>query len=252
MAGAAIIFKDNKDTNHPPEKPPTLTAAHFELMKDMEERRRQSQEDARQTIQLMLAAPDADSAAQFMLPGFDQTRGLPFPMFPGKEAKDFEFVNGERLPGTERFLSSFELAGSPPVMLMVEETAAGSRIHGAALDQQLNRRLENLLAKAGDGEGIFYLRVRPTPERQAADFDIRRPDLTTWVKVDAESAFPIDGPSAFIACIGPGSPALDVLERRLHDPAFRPAVVKLAWRQHRESGPFMELVEFVPNAWSRH
>ena len=252
MAGAAIIFKEGNDKSQPPVNPPTLTAAHFELMRDVEERRSQSMEDARQIIQLLLAAPDAASAEQVMLPGRDPDLRLPFPVFPGSEPRDFEFISGERLPGTERFLSLFEVAGAAPVMLMVEETAAGSRIHGAALDQQLNHRLETLLARPGEGEGVFYLRIRPTPAPQTADFDQKRADLADWVKVDAESAFPMEGPSAFLACIAPGSPALDVLERRLHDPGFRPAVARLAWRQHRESGPFLELVEFLPNSWSRH
>jgi hypothetical protein len=144
------------------------------------------------------------------------------------------------------------LASNPPLVLPVEETAFGARLHGLALAQQSGGLLAKFLASQGEGEGIFYVLLRPAPEPMAEELRGARPDLKPFELVAVEPAFPADGASGCLVCVDPTSEASAIFARRAHDPGLRPAVVKLAWRQHRESGNFVQLISFQPNAWSRH
>lgn len=140
----------------------------------------------------------------------------------------------------------------PPLVIPVEETAAGTRVHGQALAQQKSGRLGKFLATQGQGEEVFYVLLRPGPAPMAAELVRTRPDLQAFQLVAAEPAFPADGASGCLVCLPPGSEAAAIFAKRSHDSGLRPAVVKLAWRQHRESGNYIELVSFQPNSWSRH
>ncbi|MDB6070844.1 MAG: hypothetical protein JWL81_2015, partial [Verrucomicrobiales bacterium] len=101
-------------------------------------------------------------------------------------------------------------------------------------------------------EAVFYVLLRPAPAAMEAELLKARPDLKTYRLVGVEPAFPGDGATGCLVGIAPGSAAEGVFGKRAHDPGLRPAVVRLAWRQHRESGNYVELTGFLENAWSRH
>ena len=178
--------------------------------------------------------------------------GLEFPLFPSAGPPDFEFIQARRIPGTERFLSVFEIAADPPLVIPLEQTETGTRIHSQALLQQTGGHLKKFLATQGQNDEVFYVLLRPGPPPMVADYLQKRPDLKEFELVAAEPAFPSDGASSCLVCLGTNTPAAAAFSRRAHDPGLRPAVVQLGWRQHRESGTFVELLSFVPNAWSRH
>ena len=67
---------------------------------------------------------------------------------------------------------------------------------------------------------------------------------------DVRSAFPVEG-TPFIACFKPDSEAARQFTRRAHDDEWRSALVQVRWRRHREAGPYVELVKFLPGSWSR-
>lgn len=177
---------------------------------------------------------------------------MEFPMFAGSAPADFEFIQARRIPGTDRFLTLFELAADPPLVIPVEETADGSRMHGMAVAQQAGGKLGKFLASQGQGEAVFYVLLRPAPAAMEAEMLKARPDLQAYRLVGVEPAFPGDGATGCLVGIAPGSAAEAVFGKRAHDPGLRPAVVRLAWRQHRESGNYVELTGFLENAWSRH
>ncbi len=251
MGGAAVAFTQAKPESVPSGSP-ELSGPVVERMQQLDRQRDQAVQSARQTLQGLLAAVDAKSAGPLLLPGSTGTDGLVFPCFPGAGPDDFEFIQVRRIPGTERFLSLFEIVADPPLVIPVEETAAGTKVHGLALAQQQGGRLGKFLATQGQGEAVFYVLLRPGPAPMAAELVRSRPDLQSFQLVAAEPAFPADGASGCLVCLTPGSEAAAIFAKRSHDSGLRPAVVKLAWRQHRESGNYIELVSFQPNSWSRH
>ena len=251
MGGAALAFTQAKPESVPSVSP-ALSGLVVERMQQLDRQRDQAVQSARQTLQGLLAAVDAKSAGPLLLPGSTTVDGLVFPCFPGAGPDDFEFIQVRRIPGTERFLSLFEIVADPPLVIPVEETAAGTRVHGQALAQQKDGRLGKFLATQGQGEEVFYVLLRPGPAPMAAELVKTRPDLQAFQLVAAEPAFPADGASGCLVCLSPGSEAAAIFAKRSHDSGLRPAVVKLAWRQHRESGNYIELVSFQPNSWSRH
>ncbi len=251
MGGAALAFTQAKPESIPSGSP-ELSGLVVERMQQLDRQRDQAVQTARQTLQGLLAAGDAKSAEPLLLPGSPAADGLVFPCFPGAGPDAFEFIQVRRIPGTDRFLSLFEIVSAPPLVIPVEETAAGTRVHGLALAQQQGGRLGKFLATQGQGEEVFYVLLRPGPAPMAAELVRSRPDLQLFQLVAAEPAFPADGASGCLVCLTPGSEAAAIFAKRSHDSGLRPAVVKLAWRQHRESGNYIELLSFQPNSWSRH
>jgi hypothetical protein len=234
------------------QQPPELSKRVMERMQQMDTRRDQAVQEARQTLQALLGASDAKAAESLMVGSEKDGAGLPWPLFPGLVPQDMEFIQTRRIRDTERFLSMFEIASNPPVVIPVEQTAAGSRVHSLALTQQLEKRLGTFLSTQEHGGGVFYVLLRPAAAAMAAELIRTRPDLRDYILVSVESAFPADAAAGCLACLKPGSPAAAAFAHRAHDPGLRPAVVEMAWRQHREAGNYVELVSFVPNAWSRH
>ena len=251
LGGAALAFTEAKQ-NAVPVGSPELSGLVVERMQQLDRQRDQAVQSSRQTLQRLAGAVDAKSAGELMLPGSEGLAGLAFPCFPGAGPEDFEFIQARRIPGSERFLSLFEIVADPPLVVPVEETAAGTKVHGQALAQQMGSRLGKFLATQGQGEEVFYVLLRLGPAPMAAELLRTRPDLQAFQLVAVEPAFPADGASGCLVCLTPGSEAAAIFAKRSHDSGLRPAVVKLAWRQHRESGNYIELVSFQPNAWSRH
>ncbi len=251
LGGAALAFTQPK-ADALPQAPPELSALVLERMQQLDRQRDQAVQSARSSLSALLGAKDAVAADPFFLPGSLKPADFKFPLFPGSVPDDFEFIQARRIAGTDRFLSIFEMASDPPMVVPVEETPAGSRVHGGALAQQSLGRLGKFLASQGAGEAVFYVLLRPAPPPMAADLLKSRPDLKPFYLVAIEPAFPADGAAGCLVCLAPGSEAAEIFARRAHDSGLRPAVVTLAWRQHRESGNFVELAAFEPNAWSRH
>ena len=251
LGGAAVAFTQSKQDAVPP-GPPALSEMVMERMQQLDRQRDQAVQSARITLQGLLGAVDAKAAGDLMMPGSAEAEGLGYPCFTGAGPEDFEFIQARRIPGSERFLTLFEIVADPPMVIPVEETTVGTRVHGLALAQQLGGRLGKFLASQGQGEAIFYVLLRPAPAPMAAELLGPRPDLQAFELVALQSAFPADGAVPCVVCVAPDSEAAAIFAKRAHDPGLRPAVVQLAWRQHRESGNYLELVSFQPNAWSRH
>jgi len=235
-----------------PAAPPELSGQVVARMQQLDRQRDEAVSAARQCLRGLLGATDAATAAGFLMPETAGSPGLAFPGFSAAGPEDFEFIQARRIPGTERFLMTFELPADPPLVLPVEETPLGARVHGLALSQQKGGLLGKFLASQGQGEAVFYVLLRPAPPAMSADLLKSRPDLQGYQMVAVEPAFPADGTNGCLTALAPGTETSRIFARRAHDPGLRPAVVQLAWRQHRESGNFIELVSFQPNAWSRH
>ena len=248
MGGAALAFTQSKHDATPP-PPPELSKQVVERMQEVDRKRDLAVAEGRETVRRWVTAPAPDTVAALCLPGD------PTPLVPGgvgATPADFEFIQARRLPGTEQFLTLFEVLADPPLVAPVEQTPAGARLHGQAIRQQQEGTLATFLASQGRGEAVFYVLLRHGPATMTQELVRTRPDLGPFIHVAVEPAFPADGTSACLACLKPESEAAAIFAKRAHDPGLRPAVVKLAWRQHRESGNYIELVSFEPNAWSRH
>jgi hypothetical protein len=250
MGGAALAFTQSK-RGTPPAASPGLSGLVVERMQQLDQHRDQAVEEAKAAMQHWVTASDPAAMEDQCLPG-DPLPAVPGWAEPGKGPLDFEFIQARRIPGTERFLTMFEVLADPPLVVPVEETPAGARLHGRAMVQQQRGTLAKFLASQGQPESVFYVLLRPAPAPMARELVTSRPDLGDFIHVAVEPAFPADGTAACLACLQPGSEAAAIFAKRAHDPGLRPAVVRLAWRQHRESGNFVELVSFEPNAWSRH
>ncbi len=248
MGGAAVAFTQSKKTATPP-PPPELSHLVVERMQRLDRARDEAVVEARKTVAHWITGASPAAVEQWCL------AGDPVPATPGAAEDappDFEFIQARRLPGTERFLTLFEVLVDPPVVVPVEQTPAGPRLHGRAIAQQQGGLLAKFLASQGQGEAVFYAMVRPGPAPMREELVRTRPDLAKFIFVGVEPAFPADGATGCLACLAPGSPAAAIFAKRSHDPGLRPAVIKLAWRQHREAGNYVELAAFEPNAWSRH
>lgn len=252
--GAAVAFTQSKRASTPLASP-ELSRQVMERMEQTGRQRDLAVQQAREVMQHWLTAVEPASVDPWCLPGD------PAPAIPGlgvgtAETRtgiaDYEFIQARRIPGTERFLTTFEVLADPPMVVPVEGTPAGPRLHGRAIVQQQSGSLAKFLASQGHGEAVFYVLLRPGPASMTDELTRARPDLKPFLHVAVEPAFPADGASACLACMAPESEAAAIFAKRAHDPGLRPAVVKLAWRQHRESGNYVQLVSFEPNAWSRH
>ena len=250
MGGAAVAFTQSKRVSTP-SAPQELSRQVMERMERMDQQRDHAVQEAGETMRHWVTAGDAASLENWCLPG-DPLPAIPVLPGVGMAPLDFEFIQARRIPGTERFLTMFEVLSDPPMVVPVEQTPAGPRLHGRAIVQQQTAALTKFLATQGQGEAVFYVLLRPGPAPMAEALVKSRPDLGKFFHIAVEPAFPADGASACLACLVPDSPAAAIFAKRAHDPGLRPAVVKLAWRQHRESGNYVELVSFEPNAWSRH
>lgn len=248
VGGAALIYPQTRPGAASPELSPRV----LDRMQQSDRQREAAVQSARSTLEALLGAAQAEAAADLLMPGSAAGPGMSFPCFPGVEPDDFELIQARRIPGAGRFLTLFEIAANPPLVVPVEQTAAGSRVHGLALAQQRGGLLGKFLGSPGAGEGVFYVLLRPASPAQAAQLPQSGVDWQDFQAVALEPAFPADGAAPCVVCLAPNSPAREVFAARSEDPSLRPAVVRLAWRQHRDGGNFVELLAFVPNAWSRH
>ena len=248
MAGAALAFTQSKKASTPP-LPPELSRLVVERMQKLDSQRDEAVAEAKGVVRHWITATEPAALQSWCL------TGDPVPDVLGTAGgapADFEFIQARRLPGTEQFLTLFEVLADPPLVVPVEQTPAGPRLHGRAIAQQQGGLLAKFLASQGSGEAVFYALLRPGPAPMKEELLRSRPDLAPFLMVGVEPAFPADGSSGCLACLAPDLEAARIFAKRAHDPNLRPAVVKLAWRQHRESGNYVELVDFEPNAWSRH
>ena len=135
-------------------------------------------------------------------------------------------------------------------VFVVEQTECGPRLHAGAITQQSAGLFQKFQASRGEGEATLYAEVRGTVPKDERDYRASRPDLAAYHFADVRSAFPSGGVQAFIACFKPDSETARCFARRAHDVSWRPALVHVRWQRHREAGPFVELVNFIPGAWS--
>lgn len=250
VGGAALVFTEKQSSV--PVTPPELSDQVVQRMQQLDQRRAAAIASSNQTLKNLLAAQNRSAAESSLMPGIAESPELTFPLFPQAPPTGFEFIQARRIPATERFLMTFEMAANPPLVLLVEETGQGTRVHGQALTQQLGGRFGKFLASQGQGEATFYVLLRPARPPMTEELLQSRPDLQKYSMVSVEPAFPADGANGCLVAMTEGSEAAKIFARRSHDTSLRPAVVQLAWRQHRESGGFIELVGFQPNAWSRY
>lgn len=250
VGAAALVFTQKQSSV--PVPPPELSGQVVQRMQQLDQRRDAAVASSKQTLKNLLNAQDRSAAEGSLMPGIAESPELSFPLFPQATPLDFEFIQARRIPATERFLMTFEMAANPPLVLLVEETEIGTRVHGQALSQQIGGRFGKFLASQGQGEAIFYVLLRPARAPMVAELLQSRPDLEKYIMVSVEPAFPADGANGCLVAMADDCEAATIFARRSRDTSLRPAVVLLAWRQHRESGGFIELVSFQPNAWSRH
>lgn len=211
-------------------------------------------EAARDCLARLIAAKDRKDVDRCLLPGGASAETLPFPLFPGRKAADFDFVQIRPIGGSERVLVLFELASSPPILVPVEETAAGMLVHGLALAQQWSGTFSKFLAGEGLDVGIFYTRIHLLPESEVIEMQAARPEFSAYILASVEPAFASDGPQKAVVCLKPESPEAKKLMKSANDPLATNSpsfVVRLARRAFSKGNRYVELVRFETNAWAQ-
>ena len=250
LSGAAWVWHQRGPQGEPAIAP-ELSAQVVDRMQQRDRQREEAVQSARRALEGLRGAADREVAAGLLMPGSAGAPGMRFPCFPGLGPGDFEFIQARRIPGTEHFLTLFEIAADPPLVVPVEQTAEGTKVHGWALAQQQGGRLGKFLGNSAEETGLFYVLLRPASPAQAAQLPRSRLGLQAFQAVALEPAVPADAATPCVICLAPDSPAGKVFAARLQDPSLRPAVVQLAWRHGQEAGDYLELLSFQPNAWSQ-
>ncbi len=198
-----------------------------------------------------LGAGSEQAAASHLLPPPEGMTEPAYPPFPQLQTSDWEPGPGRRIPFTDRYLITVRPKEAPGPVFIVEETDSGPRLHAGPITQQSAGLFEKFTATPGEGEAVLYVEVCPTPLEEERGYRARRPDLAPWRFVDVRCAFPAAERKEWIFCLEPDSEAAQTFARRAaHDPGWRRALVQVRWHQHREAGPWAELVKFIPGVWS--
>jgi hypothetical protein len=175
----------------------------------------------------------------------------PFPPFTAPPiAGNFAVQSARRMPGTDRFLVVLKPQEKPGPVFVVEQTESGPRLHAGAITQQSAGLFQKFTATPGEGEATLYVEVCPAAPEGERKTRAQRPDLAAFRLVDVRSAFPAPDDKEWIFCIKPDSEAARAFAKRAHDPGWRPAIIHVSWKRHREAGPYAEIVSFVPGPWS--
>lgn len=196
-----------------------------------------------------LGAASEQAASSHLLP---PPEGMTAPAFPPFLAPPSEWMvaGTKRIPLTDRYLAVVQPRSAAGPLFVVEQTEDGLRLHAGPITQQSTNLFEKFTATPGQGEATLYVEMRPTVPGNERDYRSGRPDLDSYRFVDIQSGFPC-GIKPFIACFKPDSGAAKHFARhRAHDLNWRRALVQVRWQIHREAGPWVELVKFIPDPWS--
>lgn len=197
-----------------------------------------------------LGAASELAAASHLLP---PPEGIAPPAFPPFAAPPAEWVPAltRRIPLTDRYLVTVQPKDAVPgPVFLVEQTESGPRLHAGAITQQSAGLFEKFTSAQGEGEATLYVEICPASAVGKDNFHLRMPALAPFRLVDVRNAFPAPERKEWIFCLKPDSDAARLFARRAHDPAWRRALIQVRWQQHREAGPWVELVKFLPTPWS--
>lgn len=194
-----------------------------------------------------LGAASELAAASHLLP---PPEGMAPPAFPPFVAPPAEWVPAltKRIPLTDRYLVTVQPKDASGPLFIVEQTENGPRLHAGAITQQSAGLFEKFTSSLGEGEATLYVEICPLEGER--DYRAQRPDLAPFQLLDVRDAFPAAERKHGIFCLKPDSDAARLFARRAHDPAWRRALIQVRWQQHREAGPWVELVKFLPTPWS--
>ncbi len=246
---AAIRFAEPRTTKASPGLPEDLTQRVAEETRMERLRCHEAEELALAAVSRYLGAASEPAAASHLMP---PPEGLSLPAFPPFTAQlptGWTVKSSRRLAGTDRYLVVVKPQDADGPVFVVEQTESGPRLHSGAITQQSAGLFQKFSASLGEGDGTFYAEVRPSLTEHEDPYRRTRPDLAEFRFVDIATAFPTDT-LPLIGCLKPGSEAARQFARRSHDPDWRPALVQVRWQRHRESGPYVEVVRFLPGSWS--
>jgi hypothetical protein len=249
--GAALRFTVPAQSKSVPGLPSNLNELVAHQTDVIEFLRIEAGEVARAEVDRYLGAASEQAAASHLLPPPDGMASPSFPPFSSPPvAGAFSVQSTRRMPGTDRFLVVVKPAEKPGPVFLVEQTESGPRLHAGAITQQSAGLFQKFTATPGEGEATLYVEVCPAAPEGERETRAQRPDLAAFRLVDVRSAFPQPGDREWVFCLKPDSDAARAFARRSHDPGWRPAIIHVSWRRHREAGPYAEIESFVPSPWS--
>jgi hypothetical protein len=203
------------------------------------------------SVNRYLGAGSEQAAASHLLPPPEGIAAPAYPPFPGLQVPEWMPVMSKRIPFTDRYVITVQPKEEPGPVFVVEETDSGPRLHPGPVTQQCSGLFEKFTATPGEGEATLYVEVCPTPAEGERNYRLQRPDLAPYRFVDVRNAFPSAERREWIFCLQPdGEAARDFAHRVARDPGWRRALVQVRWHQHREAGPWAEVVKFIPGVWS--
>ena len=251
LATAAALRYTVPMDQAPPSWPPSNLTQQVEQEMQMQRIRKQEAcELACAEVNRYLGAASELAASSYLIP---PPPGMDAPAFPPFLSPPSEWTvsDSKRIPFTDRYLTIVKPANGESPVFMVEQTESGLfRLHAGPIAQQSMNLAGKFLASAGQGEATLYAEVRPTVPGFERGYRATRPDLDSYRLVDVLPAFS-EKPEAFIACFKPGSDAAMYFSRRgAQDLNWRRVLVQVRWQVHREAGPWIEVVKFIPGPWS--
>jgi hypothetical protein len=248
---AALRFTVPAESKSVPGLPANLNELVDHESKVIEIRRAEAGEVARAEVDRYLGAASAQAAASHLLPPPAGMASPPFPPFANLPvAGSFAVQSARRMPGTDRFLVVVKPPEQSGPVFVVEQTESGPRLHGGAITQQSAGLFQKFTANPGEGEATLYVEICPTSPDSEQKMRAQRPDLASFRLVDVRSAFPLPDDKEWIFCLKPDTEPARAFAKRAHDHGWRPAIVHVSWRRHREAGPYAEIESFIPGPWS--
>ena len=226
-----------------------------------------------------LASSTAAEAATFLQ---NPPADLAWPLFPGLGHVPLKESYSRRIPGTSRYLIGFAGPDGAPELPM-EMTESGPLLHTGVILQQSNKTFNAFRYSMTMGPTLLYVLAAPCPDEVEADNRRERPDLAAYriaELLDPFQSLEVDprdqeqvmrrlatnggstpaGPEdvkkimkdfrpAISAYFLHSSPAGVAFSARAHDPGHRRACVEVKWQRHREAGPWVEIIRFLPDVW---
>jgi hypothetical protein len=198
-----------------------------------------------------LGAGSEQAASSHLLPPPEGIAAPAFPPFPAAPSAEWETASSKRIPFTDRYVITVQPKAASGPVFIVEETDSGPRLHAGPVTQQSAGLFEKFTATPGEGEATLYVEICSTPDEEEDGYRLKRPDLAAYRFVDVRNAFPGAERREWIFCLQPDSEAARTFARRTaRDPRWQRALVQVRWHQHREAGPWAEVVKFIPGVWS--
>jgi len=246
---AALRFTVPVEVKPPSSLPPNLTQLVERETENASLRRGEAEQLACAAVNRYLGAASEQAAASHLLSPPEGIAPPAFPPFTGALPSTWIASASRRIPLTDRYLITVQPPDGTGPLFVVEQTDHGPRIHAGPVTQQSAGLFEKFTATPGHGEATLYVEIRPAHPDGEHDYRANRPDLASMQFVDVRPAFP-GAAVPLIACFKPDSEAGQQFARRAHDRGYRRAIVHLRWQQHREAGPWAELVKIIPSPWS--